>query len=319
MPAISRSACGKAILLGEHAVVHNQPAIAVPLSSKRVKITVEPHILAPTAKIRVFSPLLDLDQDLTTLQENHPVFQAVRLTLSELNILQTPSCTLHITSTLPISSGLGSSAALAVATTRALSEFLGHPLDLETVNRIAFECETYVHGKPSGIDNTVVTYEKPILFQKDEKIEIFQPGKSFLFVLADSGVYKSTWTTVALLSQELEKEPARIRPKLEEIGQLSVQGKQALLDGDISSLAAAINHNQSILEVLDLSCPELDLLIAKSKEAGALAAKLTGGGKGGHILALVEENSLQPVLEILQELSDGKSFYTSLEPEENLR
>ena len=319
MPAISRSACGKAILLGEHAVVHNQPAIAIPLSSKRIKVTVEPRILAPTGKIRVFSPLLDLDHDLTTLPENHPVFQAVRLTLSELNILQTPSCTLHITSTLPISSGLGSSAALAVATTRALSEFLGHPLDLETVNRIAFECETYVHGKPSGIDNTVVTYEKPILFQKGKKVEIFQPGKTFFFVLADSGVYKSTWATVASLAKDLEKEPARIQPKLEEIGQLSVQGKQALLDGDTSSLAAAINRNQSILEELDLSCTELDLLIEKSMESGALAAKLTGGGKGGHMLAFVEEDSLQPLLEILQELSGGKAFYTSLEPEENLR
>lgn len=319
MPAISRSACGKAILLGEHAVVHNQPAIAIPLSSKRVKVTVESHILAPTGKIRVFSPLLDLDHDLTTLPENHPVFQAVRRTLSELNILQTPSCTLHITSTLPISSGLGSSAALAVATTRALSEFLGHLLDLETVNKIAFECETYVHGKPSGIDNTVVTYEKPILFQKGKKIEIFQPRKTFFFVLADSGVYKSTWATVASLAKDLEREPGRIQPKLEEIGQLTLQGKQALLDGDISSLAAAINHNQSILEALELSCPELDLLIAKSREAGTLAAKLTGGGRGGHMLALVEKNLLQPVLETLQELSGGKAFYTSLEPEENFR
>lgn len=313
MPAISRSACGKAILLGEHAVVHNQPAIAIPLSSKRVKVTVEPQIIAPTGKIRVFSPILDLDHDLTDLPENHPVFQAVRLTLTELNILQTPSCTFHVTSTLPISSGLGSSAALAIATSRALSEFLGHPLDLETVNRIAFECETYVHGKPSGIDNTVVTYEKPILFQKGKKIEIFQPAKSFFFVLADSGVYKSTWTTVASLAQDLENNPARIKPKLEEIGQLALQGKQALLDGDITRLAAAINHNQFILEELDLSCPELDLLIAKSMEAGALAAKLTGGGKGGHMLALVEENSLQPVLETLQELSGGKAFSTSLE------
>ena len=315
MAAISQSACGKAILLGEHAVVHSQPAIAIPLSSKRVKVSVEPQFLAPTAKIRVISPVLELDQDLITLPENHPVFQSVRLTLAELKVSQTPSCTLHISSTLPISSGLGSSAALAVATTRALSEFLGHPLNPETVNKIAFECETYVHGKPSGVDNTVVTYEKPILFQKGKNIEFVEPGRTFFFVLADSGVRKSTWMTVARLFQDLEDDPVRIQPKLEEIGHLALQGRQALLDGDIESLATAINRNQEILKTLDLSCPELDLLIEKAMVAGAMAAKLTGGGKGGHMLALVEEDLLHTVLDTLQESSGGNAFYTTLNPE----
>jgi mevalonate kinase len=319
MPAISRSACGKAILLGEHAVVHAQPAIAIPLTRKRVKVSVEPQILAPTGKIRVISAVMDLNQDLDTLPENHPVFQAVLLTLAELKVLQTPSCTLNISSTLPISSGLGSSAALAVATIRALSEFLGHPLDSETVNRIAFECETYVHGKPSGIDNTVVTYEKPILFQKGKYIEFIEPGRTLFFVFADSGVRKSTRMTVASLAQQLEDNPARIQPMLEEIGQLAIQGKQALLDGNPSSLAKAINRNQEILAELDLSCPELNLLIERALKAGALAAKLTGGGKGGHMLALVEEDSLQSVLGTLQDASGGKAFSTSLDPEKKFR
>ena len=318
MPAINRSACGKAILLGEHAVVHAQPAIAIPLSSKRVKVSVEPQIIAPTGKIRVIAQLLHLDQDFASLPENHPVFQSVRLTLAELKALQTPSCNLHISSTLPFSSGLGSSAALAVAITRALSEFLGHPLDLETVNKIAFKCETYVHGNPSGIDNTVITYEKPLLFQKGKTMQTIQPGRSFSFVLADSGIRKSTWMTVARLGKDLEDGPAWVQPKLEEIGGLAIQGMQALLDGDTISLAQAINRNQSILEALDLSCPELDILIKKALEAGALAAKLTGSGKGGHMLALVEEDSLHSVLDTLQKASGAKAFYTSLDPEEKI-
>lgn len=315
MPAISQSACGKAILLGEHAVVHAQPAIAIPLTNKRVKVNIEPQILAPTGKIRVISPFLDLNQDLDTLPDHHPVFQSVHLTLAELKVLQTPSCTLHISSTLPMSSGLGSSAALAVAITRALSEFLGHPFDLETVNKIAYECETYVHGKPSGIDNTVVTYEKTIAFQKGRSIEFLEPARPLIFVLADSGVHKSTWLTVASLAQDLENRPGFVRPKLEAIGQLADQGKQAILAGDLDSLAEAINLNQGILQELDLSCQELDVLIEKALEAGALAAKLTGGGKGGHMLALVDENSLQPVLATLQEASGGKAFHTRIDPE----
>lgn len=314
MAAISQSACGKAILLGEHAVVHNQPAIAIPLSRQRVKVSVEPQIIAPTGKIRVIAPLLGFDVDVASLPENHPIFQAVRLTLAEVGALQTPSCNLRISSTLPFSSGLGSSAALAVAITRALSEFLGHPLDPNAVNKIAFESEVYVHGKPSGIDNTVVTYEKPILFQKGKEIEFIEPAKTFFFVLADSGVHKSTWNTVANVARQLEENPARIQPMLEEIGQLALQGKLALLDGDTASLAKAINQNQEILDELDLSCPELDFLIEKAIKAGALASKLTGGGKGGHMLALVEEDSLESVLETLQTVSDRKAFATKLEP-----
>ena len=103
---------------------------------------------------------------------------------------------------------------------------------------------------------------------------------------------------------------------LAEIGLLTLQGKQALHDGDVTSLAEAINRNQKILAELDLSCPELNFLIEKAMEAGALAAKLTGGGKGGHMLALVEENSLEPVLASLQEASTGKAFSTILKPEE---
>ena len=314
MPVITQSACGKAILLGEHAVVHSQPAIAIPLSSKRITVRVEAQIVSPTGKIWVNSPVLGLNQDLGSLPEYHPLFQAVRLTLAELGVIQGPSCTLHISSTLPISSGLGSSASLAVATIRALSEFLGHPLDLDTVNRIAFECETYVHGKPSGIDNTVVTYEKPIFFQKDRGAEIIQPGKQFTFVLADSGVSKSTHQTVAGLARDLTDDFETIQPKLEQIGLLVIQGKQALLQGNTDSLADAINRNQALLSDLNLSCPELDLLIREAMRAGALAAKLTGGGRGGHMLALVDDDKIEPVLEALQKVPGSNPFFTIVKP-----
>ena len=70
MPAIAQSACGKAILLGEHAVVHSQPAIAIPLSSKRITVRVEAQIVSPTGKIWVNSPVLGLNQDLGSLPED---------------------------------------------------------------------------------------------------------------------------------------------------------------------------------------------------------------------------------------------------------
>jgi len=308
MPAMNQSACGKAILLGEHAVVHGEGAIAIPLSNKRVKVHVEPKILAPDSKIHVIAPDLDINQELSDLPKQNPIFQAVRLTLSELNITQTPSCKLLVTSTLAFSSGLGSSAALAVATTKALSEFLGHPLTVETVNRIAYECETYIHGNPSGIDNTVVSYEKPLYFQKSQGFEFLHPGGTFNFVLADSGTSKSTQESVASVAQQLVERPMEGQAILTQIGQVVEQGKQAFLDGDTKTLAIAMNHNQQLLAALDLSSPGLDQLIKTAREAGALAAKLTGGGRGGHMLALVEDSKLPLVYESLQQASSDRAF-----------
>jgi mevalonate kinase len=49
---------------------------------------------------------------------------------------------------------------------------------------------------------------------------------------------------------------------------------------------------------------------------GALAAKLTGGGKGGHILALVEKHSAERLLNALSQASKGRAFVSSLLPKQ---
>lgn len=318
MPAIKQSACGKVILLGEHAVVYDQPALAMPVSSRRVKAWIEPRILAPSGQIWVKSPFLGLDQDSLSLPELHPVFQAIHLTLAELQVQQRPSCILHLSSDLPVSSGLGSSASIAVATIRSMSAFLGHSLDTESVNRIAFECEKLVHGQPSGIDNTIVSYEKPVFFHKDKPIEFVNPTASIYFVLADSKIRKSTKETVATLAENLKADFEQIMPKLEAIGGLALAGRDALTEGNLEKLAQAMKQNQSILKSLGLSCPELDSLTKTAMEAGALAAKLTGGGKGGHIVALVEEDKVSEVLLTLEEKHpQSNPFITKLEREDN--
>jgi len=69
-----------------------------------------------------------------------------------------------------------------------------------------------------------------------------------------------------------------------------------------------MNHNQQLLAALELSSPGLDQLIKTAREAGALAAKLTGGGRGGHMLALVEDSKLPLVYESLQQASSDRAF-----------
>lgn len=310
MPALTSSACGKFILCGEHAVVHGQPAIALPLSSRRINLRVEPSILGPSGKILLSFPALGLDTEIDDLPENHPIFHAVFETLKVLGIAQKPSCKLHFNANLPIGSGLGSSAAMAVATIRGLSAFLGHPLDEQTVNQLAYECEKQVHANPSGIDNTVITYEKALWFQRGKEPEFIQTAKDLHFILADTGIQKSTRENVAQLAQFREKNPDFVNPRIEEIGDLAKEARKALLNGDINLMAECVNRNQELLRDLELSCPELEQLISIVLDSGALAAKLTGGGKGGHMLALVEAGKSEIVLQKMNNNGALNAFLT---------
>jgi mevalonate kinase len=195
---------------------------------------------------------------------------------------------------------------------RALSAFLGHPLEKETLNRLAFETERLMHGNPSGIDNTVIVYEQPILFRKGELIEFVNPSKNLHFLIADSGIKKATADTVAYLAQQRERNPQFIEAALEEIGRIALFGRKAFEQGDLSALGDAMNANQALLAQLDLSCEALEKLIVAARQAGALGAKLTGGGKGGNMLALVTPETQEAVRKALLSAGAVSIYQTNL-------
>jgi mevalonate kinase len=312
MPAIAASACAKLILLGEHAVVYGEPALAIPFSGLRARAAVEAWIGAPSGRIHVFARELDLDDEWSALPENNLIRSALSLVLTELEIERLPTCKLQLNCEIPISGGLGASAALAVAVMRAFSAFLGHPLNTERLNALAYKSETLMHGTPSGIDNTVVVYEQPIIFARDRGFAVIRPAGDLHFLVADSGVKKATAQTVSQLAQDYTQNPGGIGPILRDIGQLSMEGVYALNQGDLPALGEALNANQELLSRLNLSCPELDALVFAARKAGALGAKLTGGGKGGHMLALVQPEALDQVRAALLQAGAPHVYQTLL-------
>lgn len=316
MPATTASACGKLILLGEHAVVYHSPAIAIPLTSLRVRATIEAAIGQPQEKIHIKAAMLGIDNDLAELQEDHLLVHTLNLLFSFLGLHQLPTCRVILTSDLPVAAGLGSSAAIAISLLRAMSAFLGHPLKLQELNTLAFQSEQGVHGRPSGIDNTVISYEKPIFYQRGELIEYVQPNREFTFVVADSGVRKSTRESTGQLAEDLATDPEMIRPRLDAIAELVQKSKHSFQIGDLEALGKAMNANQEHLSALRLSCPELDTLIHAAREAGALGAKLTGGGMGGHMLALVTPETEAAVTQALIAVGSPRVFTTHLQPGE---
>src|SRR5690606_39028211 len=103
---------------------------------------------------------------------------------------------INISSTIPVASGLGSGAAVSVALLRALSSFFSLQLTEHQINEMVFESEKLHHGTPSGIDNTVITFNKPVYFVKDQPIETFTVGKPFTIIIADTGIPAPTKESV---------------------------------------------------------------------------------------------------------------------------
>jgi len=306
------SAAGKAILFGEHAVVYGQPAIAVPLS--RIRTTVQVKSLDPgSTGVLIDAP--DINQSFWLHEANgdDPLASAVRITLDELSVKAPIDVHLTIHSQLPIASGLGSSAAVSVAIIRALSGHLGKPLEVEAISQIAYIVECIHHGTPSGIDNTVVAYEKPVYFIREHKPEPIPISTPLNLIIGDTGVSMKTTIPVSLLRERWEKDPGTYGSWFEEIGEIVKEARAMLKVGSIESLGALMNRNQAVLEDMGLSSMELQRLVRAARESGALGAKLSGAGMGGIMLALVEPDTIQIVEAALRESGAKQVFITEVD------
>jgi mevalonate kinase len=305
------SAPGKAILLGEHAVVYGQPAIAVPVSQVRATASVEP---APSGSgLTVVA--LDTGESVTlsAAPAGNPLAAAARLVLNHAGASQ-PDAILTISSTVPIAGGLGSGAAVSTALVRALAGFLGVPLQPDQVSELVFEVEKLHHGTPSGIDNTVVAHEQPVYFVSGRPPERLAVGARLNLLIADTGTPSSTKRVVGDVRKAWQSGPARHDALFDQIGEAVNSGRRALEAGDLAELGALMDLNQGLLDTLGVSCDELDRLVEAARFADALGAKLSGAGRGGNMIALVEEELVEQVGQALSEAGATKVIHTTVEP-----
>lgn len=316
MPAITSTAPGKIILFGEHAVVYHRPAIAIPVNSLRTRVVITASPLATAGTIHIEAPTVGVDVDLQDLAPEDPLTLTIANVLAETGVSHTPACKIRISSTIPVAAGLGSGAAVSVALIRAFSTFLGKPLPDETVSQLAFGIEKIHHGTPSGIDNTVITYNMPVYFQLSQPIQKFQIKLPLTILIADTGVPSKTAITVGNVRQGWEQTPEKYEKIFDEIGNITNQGKHAIETGNIPVLGTLMDRNQILLQEIKVSSTKIEHLISSARQAGAFGAKLSGGGGGGNIISLVSEETLNDVYNAL--VAAGASHvYTNQLPASN--
>ena len=291
MPAFSATSPGKIILFGEHAVVYGEPAIAVPVFSTQAKAIVSARVHGKPGEIWIEAPDISLSAPLDQLDINHHLRAAIEIVIDDKDLDQVPSCKIQITSEMPPSSGLGSSAAISISLIRAFSAFLGKRLNDEKVSDLAYELEKIHHGTPSGIDNTVISHQKPVYYRKGKPFDFLEIGKEFLVLIVYSGIPGNTREAVEGVRDRWQNEPDRYNRIFSRIGEITQAAKGIIETGNPDQLGPMMNENHELLQEIGVSSPELDHLVSAASEAGALGAKLSGGGLGGHIIALVKSDA----------------------------
>ena len=285
------SGFGKVILFGEHFVVHGLPGIVSAIDSAtdaEVRKTGESLVIRDERKAaKGYAEEKRLQQ-----------IESIERMLKTMGLSPKLPLNIWIGGSLPGFSGLGASAASSVAIARAIAEEFSLNLANEKINQIAYEAEKAYAGNPSGIDNTAATYGGLMWFKKNmtgglDKVERLSVSKPVEIVIGSTGKVANTKAMVAGVAERKKKNPEKYDSIFKLAENLAHDGRNALESYDLRKVGELMNENHSLLQEIEVSSRELDLLVDIARKNGAFGAKLTGGGGGGCMTALAPSKELQ--------------------------
>lgn len=313
----------KIILSGEHFVVEGEPALVSAIDIY-AKCTVEERFDNDIrieskdyfGKIHVIkyskNKIVDYAGDKNTKKILRPVLISVLKTLEFCETKR--GLDIFVESDIPPSAGLGSSAAVAVATSAAVIGEIKGNIDKEIVWKAAFEAERSVHKNPSGIDVTISTFGGLILYKKGERPIFIKLNYKPIFIVGFISKRSKTGKLVEKVLKLKKEFPSIINPIYTSAGSLTLRLVEALKNRDLRIAGLLLNINHELLSAIGVSTPKVDMIVNIARKKGAYGAKLTGAGGGGSIIALVDENKLDKVKSSLEKRVK-KIFVTSITEE----
>jgi mevalonate kinase len=285
------SGYGKVILFGEHFVVHGVPGIVSAIDS------------TTNAKVeKTGSRIVVKDERKTAKgyseEKRLQQLESIERMMKAMGIDPETPLSIWIGGSLPGFSGLGASAASSVAIARAIAEELGMIVPDEKINEVAYEAEKAYAGNPSGIDNTAATFGGLMWFQKNmmgganiiERIGIKKPVE---IVIGSTGKVANTKAMVEGVAERKLANPQKYESLFKQAEALAYEGRKALEANNLKKMGELMNENHRLLQEIEVSSQELDLLVDIARKQGSIGAKLTGGGGGGCMIALTPTTELQ--------------------------
>ena len=280
----------KIILIGEHAVVYGYPAISLPL----LEVEVTCRVVPATTPWRLF--------------EEDTLSMAVYASLEYLNI-KDAYIRCQIDSAIPEKRGMGSSAAISIAAIRAVFDYYQAELPHDVLEILVNRAEMIAHMNPSGLDAKTCLSDHPIRFIKNVGFEELAMDLSAYLVIADTGVYGHTREAI----QVVESKGKEALPFLYALGELTQQAEEAIKARDAVILGEILTKAHENLKEIGVSSLEADTLVETALHHGALGAKMSGGGLGGCIIALVADyHQAQDLAERLEEKGAIQTWIESL-------
>lgn len=280
----------KIILIGEHAVVYGYPAISLPL----LEVEVTCRVVPAATPWRLF--------------EEDTLSMAVYASLEYLNI-KDACIRCQIDSAIPEKRGMGSSAAISIAAIRAVFGYYQAELPRGVLEILVNRAEMIAHMNPSGLDAKTCLSDQPIRFIKNVGFEELAMDLSAYLVIADTGVYGHTREAI----QVVESKGKEALPFLYALGELTQEAEEAIKARDAVMLGEILTKAHGNLKEIGVSSLEADSLVETALDHGALGAKMSGGGLGGCIIALVADyHQAQDLAERLEEKGAVQTWIESL-------
>ena len=337
---VRASAPGKAILFGEHAVVYGKPAIAVAVN-RRAVVTIREgtddniNIVIPELDVygtinidnQQISPRKDSNFDIFNESSNLSgeskianessklsdeskssydagILKYIQKALFNNEFKPDQGLDIQVDLEIPIGAGLGSSAAVTVATLAAAARYHQQDLTREKLAKMAHQVELEVQGAASPLDTTISTYGGFIYFTHKEGAVKLKTSLEMPLVVGYTSKPGNTGELIVKVRKLCEKYPDIINPIMDTIENVTNQARESIINGEEKSMGELMNINQGLLDALGVNTPKLSNIIYQARSAGAIGSKITGAGGGGSIIAYCPGKS-QEVLGKLQSVENA--------------
>ena len=278
------SAPGKVFLFGEHAVVYGKPGIAM---------AIKPRVMVTVRETRYHQ------------KPNSPY-------IAECFRLMDVKGSVYVRSQLPSSSGLGSSAAVTVATLCAINDEFGLEKTRAEIADLAHQVEMSAqNGRASATDTYVSTFGGMVLVRGNEKRRLLPP-QNFSLVIGNTLVSHSTSEMVGKVAELRKNSPDIANPILDSIAAITMRATYNL--DNQKELGNLMNMNHALLDALGVGHPVLSKLVLAARSAGAHGAKTTGAGGGGCMYAICSKGARNRVAGAI-EGCDARAIITTIDTE----
>lgn len=285
----SYQAHGKIILIGEHSVVYGYDALCLPITTLHIKTTVATgqHEQTWMDTGRYHGPFF------TAPAEYNGLKYVVKTMLNKAASVQ--PLTITYTGEIPMERGFGSSATVALGTTKAMNSFFKLNLSEREIMAITNHAEMINHGKASGLDAATVHSDSLIFFNTKTGPQKLAGHLGASLLIMDTGQLGNTKKAVTMVHKEW-LQSAKVKEEMRELGQLADTAKEQWLKQDAVTVGQIFSQAQKILASFKLSTPRINRLQRIALRNGALGFKLSGGGLGGIVIALCADQRTAEII-----------------------